>query len=69
VAQCQPWPLARCYVLDASGLQAFDSSALAVLLTLRRRAQAQGGVLQVQGMPERLQGLAALYGVADLLAA
>lgn len=53
--------------LDASALVAFDSSALAVLLGLRREVLAQGGSLQITGMSERLQQLAALYGVQDLL--
>ena len=56
-------------VADASALQHFDSSALAVLLDLRRAAQRQGVTLTVQGLPERLRVLAGLYGVAELLPA
>ena len=55
--------------LDASALQAFDSSAVAVLLALRRTAQAAGGALQVQGTPPRLRDLLVLYGVGELLPA
>ncbi len=58
-----PGPVA----LDASALVEFDSSALAVLLGLRRQVLAQGGSLQITGMSERLRQLAALYGVQDLL--
>lgn len=55
--------------LDASALENFDSSALAVLLGLRRVLSAQGQSLQVVGMPPRLRELAQLYGVLDLLQA
>jgi phospholipid transport system transporter-binding protein len=56
-------------LLDASGLQQFDSSALAVLLACRREAQTLGCRLQVQGLSDRLRELAALYGVLELLQA
>ncbi|NJM43046.1 MAG: STAS domain-containing protein [Brachymonas sp.] len=56
-------------VADASALQKFDSSALAVLLECRREAQIQGKSFSVRGLPERLRNLAALYGVAQLLPA
>jgi phospholipid transport system transporter-binding protein len=59
----------RVVLLDASPLQTFDSSALAVLLACRREAQALGRRLQVQGLSQRLRELAALYGVLDLLQA
>lgn len=54
---------------DASALQQFDSSALAVLLECRRAAQRAGAGFAVRGLPERLRTLAGLYGVADLLPA
>ena len=55
--------------VDASALQHFDSSALAVLLELRRQAQARGGQsFKVTGMSARLSELAALYGVDGLMA-
>ncbi len=54
---------------DASDLQQFDSSALALLLEARRTAIARGRGFALRGLPSRLAGLAALYGVADLLAA
>jgi phospholipid transport system transporter-binding protein len=56
-------------VVNAGSLQVFDSSALAVLLELRRRLMALGKTLRVDGWPRRLEDLAALYGVRDLLAA
>jgi phospholipid transport system transporter-binding protein len=59
----------RVVLLDASALEEFDSSALAVLLACRRQAQALGRSLQVQGLSDRLRELAALYGVQVLLQA
>lgn len=55
--------------LDAAGLAVFDSAAVAALLAVRRQAQARGLGLRVHGLPERLQGLVALYGVDALLPA
>ena len=57
------WPV------DASALQRFDSAALAALLAVGRMAHQRGARLQVQGMPDRLKELAALYGVGELLPA
>ncbi|WP_296490543.1 STAS domain-containing protein [Rhodoferax sp.] len=53
--------------VDASALERFDSTALAVLLELRRAALLAGKTLALKGMPQRLQNLAALYGIAELL--
>lgn len=54
--------------IDASTLQTFDSSALAVLLGCRRAALAAGKSLTVSGLPSGLQSIATLYGVHGLLA-
>jgi phospholipid transport system transporter-binding protein len=56
-------------VADATALQRFDSSALAVLLECRREAQLAGKTFSVRGLPARLRSLAAMYGVAELLPA
>ena len=56
-------------LVDASALNRFDSSALAVLLEFRRQGQALGKTLAVSAMPERLRSLAVLYGIAELLPA
>lgn len=53
--------------IDVGGLEHFDSSALAVLLSLRRMAVRQGRGFVVRGLTGRLQELARLYGVLDLL--
>ena len=54
-------------VLDASPLSSFDSSALACLIEVRRRVESLGSRLEIRGMSERLQRLAQVYGLADLL--
>lgn len=56
-------------VADASALQQFDSSVLAVLLDARREALALGKTFAVTHMPARLRELATLYGVSELLPA
>lgn len=56
-------------VADAGALRQFDSSALALLLECRRRAQAAGKRFSVQSAPQRLRELAVLYGVAELIPA
>ena len=66
VAQLPP-ALPPAVTLDASDLAEFDSSALAVLLGLRRVLTHKGSDLRVEGMTPRLRELASLYGVMDLL--
>jgi phospholipid transport system transporter-binding protein len=56
-------------VVDASALEQFDSSALAVLLECRRESSALGRGFAVKGLPARLRELASLYGVAGQLPA
>jgi phospholipid transport system transporter-binding protein len=60
-------PAGDVLVLDAGALGQFDSSALAVLLELQRRAAAAGRQLRVERVPARLVALAGLYGVAGVL--
>lgn len=54
-------------VIDASALEKFDSSALAVLLQCRRDAATAGKSFAVMGLPRQLHELADLYGVSELL--
>ena len=54
-------------VADASALQQFDSSALAVLLECRREALAMGKTFVASRLPPRLRELAGVYGVSELL--
>ena len=54
-------------VIDASNLQQFDSSALAVLLECQRLSNAWGRPFMVRNAPPKLAALAKLYGVDVLL--
>ena len=54
-------------VIDASNLQQFDSSALAVLLDCHRAADAWGKPFELRSAPPKLAALARLYGVDALL--
>jgi phospholipid transport system transporter-binding protein len=53
--------------VDCSPLVQLDSSALAVLLECRRRAEGQGKSFELRGAPPKLAALATLYGVDGLL--
>lgn len=53
--------------VDASALEKFDSSALAVLLQCRRDSAASGKSFEVIGLPHQLRELANLYGISELL--
>lgn len=59
----QPDPV----VVDATGLTHFDSSALAVLLELRRQALVLERRFVVRGLVPKLRQLAGVYGVSTLL--
>jgi phospholipid transport system transporter-binding protein len=54
-------------VVDASNLQQFDSSALAVLLECQRAADAWGKPFALRNSSPKLAALAKLYGVDVLL--
>jgi phospholipid transport system transporter-binding protein len=54
-------------VVDFSGMTHADSSALAVVMAIKRRATAQGRALSIQGLPAALRSLAVVYGVENLL--
>ena len=56
-------------IVDCSGIGAFDSTAVAVLLALKRRAATEGRPVVFTGLPARLESLAALYDVEGILAA
>jgi phospholipid transport system transporter-binding protein len=53
--------------IDASGLQHFDTSLVALLLHARRAVQAAGGTMTITDAPPKLADLARLYGVESLL--
>jgi phospholipid transport system transporter-binding protein len=54
-------------IVDAKALERFDSSALAILLELRRICLRAGKSMRVQGSPKHLTDLATLYGIEGLL--
>ncbi len=61
-------PLPPSGVVDLAGLAHADSSALAVLVALRRRAQDEGHrALSFPGIPPALDALARVYGVESIL--
>ena len=68
-AAAQTLPLPASGVVDLSGLAQADSSALAVMLALKRRAASSGARLQFTSIPQGLKTLAGVYGVDELLAA
>jgi len=53
--------------IDAAALKDFDTSAVALLLEARRRAEVRGARLVVRNPPAKLVELARLYGVDGLL--
>ena len=53
--------------VDCSGVHTLDSTALALLFSCKRYAQAENHPFSVIGLPASLHSLAELYGVADLL--
>lgn len=63
----QALPAGQAVVLDASGVQRFDSAGLALLLACRRAALAQGRSLTVVQWPASLLALAQMYGILPLL--
>lgn len=53
---------------DLADVTVVDSAAVATLLAWQRAALARGTTLAFSNLPANLQSLAALYGVAELLA-
>jgi len=53
--------------LDFSGMARADSSALAVVIALKRRAAAEGRPLAIVNLPASLRSLAVVYGVENLI--
>ena len=53
--------------VDFSDMTRADSTALAVIIALKRRAIAQGRPLSIAGVPASLRSLAVVYGVENLI--
>ena len=64
----QRLPLPATGTVDLTGLGAADSSALAVMLALKRRAAREGARISFASVPAGIHRLARVYGVLDLLA-
>jgi phospholipid transport system transporter-binding protein len=68
LAASQDAPLPETGVVTLKAVDAVDSAAVALLLSWRRRARAEGRTLGFVDVPASLVALAGLYGVQDLLA-
>lgn len=60
-------PLPASGIVNLRGLVHADSSALAVLLALKRRAASERIPLSFEAVPAKLDSLARVYGVEPLL--
>ena len=67
-AAAQELPLPASGIVDLAGLEQADSSALAVMLALKRRAAVSGARLTFGSIPQGISALANVYGVEELLA-
>lgn len=56
-------------VIDCQDLQSFDSSALSMILSMKRQAQIQSVNIQLDAVPEKLASLATVYGLSDVVLA
>ncbi|MEI6769686.1 MAG: STAS domain-containing protein [Betaproteobacteria bacterium] len=56
-------PELKTFVVDASDLKEFNSSALALLLAFKRQLQSKGLSMEVTHLPAQLHNLAKVYGV------
>ena len=61
-------PLPKSGRIDLAGIEPADSSALAALFALKRRAKSERKHLAFEGIPPGLASLASVYGVDELLA-
>jgi phospholipid transport system transporter-binding protein len=55
-------------VFDLTGVTEVDSAALSVLFEWRRAAREKKAQVVFRNLPDSMKSLAALYGVADLVA-
>jgi len=66
-AACLPAAGAAGLIIDLAEAEPVDSSALALLIGLRRAVEEAGGHFQVRNVPDALHTLAGLYGVGFLI--
>jgi ABC-type transporter Mla MlaB component len=55
--------------IDCKDLQSFDSSALSIILSIKRQAQIQSVNVQLDAIPEKLASLATVYALSDVVVA
>lgn len=60
-------PAGSTWVINCQSLQSFDSSALSVILSLKRRASKASVAVQLNAVPEKLASLARVYDLADIV--
>ncbi len=60
-------PLPASGVVDCEGVRVVDSTAVALLLALKRRARTENRPIAFVNVPGPLIALASVYGVAELL--
>jgi phospholipid transport system transporter-binding protein len=60
-------PLPSSGVVDCDGVRVVDSTAVALLLALKRRARTERKPVAFVNVPAPLMALASVYGVAELL--
>ena len=60
-------PLPASGEIDLAGVEDADSSALAVLLAIKRRALREGRTVAFRGMPASIVSLARVYGIESLV--
>jgi phospholipid transport system transporter-binding protein len=56
-------------MIDCKDLQSFDSSALSMILSIKRQAQIQSVNVQLDAIPKKLASLATVYGLSDVVLA
>ncbi len=56
-------------VIDCKSLQSFDSSALSMILSMKRQAEMQSVNIQLDAVPDKLASLATVYGLSDVVLA
>jgi phospholipid transport system transporter-binding protein len=55
------------WAINCQSLQSFDSSALSVILSLKRRAAKASVTVELMAVPEKLASLARVYDLADIV--
>jgi phospholipid transport system transporter-binding protein len=60
-------PAGSAWVINCQSLQSFDSSALSVILSLKRRAAKASVTVELMAVPEKLASLARVYDLADIV--